>query len=140
MKNMGANSVVLLRGRLNGSQRTRLGKLLDMLYTPSELAEEVGFTVRQVYRVYIPAGCPHSRDRKNRIWINGKEFRYWAQEVYRKRELHQDEAFCLTCKLPVKMVNPIQRQEGKLIFMVCDCPNCGRKVARIIERVKRNND
>ncbi len=28
---------MLLQGRLNGSQRMRLGKLLDMLYKPSEL-------------------------------------------------------------------------------------------------------
>jgi len=74
-----------LKGRLNGSQRMRLIKLLDMLYKPSELAEEVGFTRRQVYRVYIPSGCPHTRDEKRYIWINGKAFREWYEET-----IHQD--------------------------------------------------
>ena len=71
-------SIVLLKGRLNAQQRTRLTKLLDMMYTPSELAEEVGFYVRQVYRVYIPAGCPQERDQHKRVWINGKAFKEWG--------------------------------------------------------------
>ena len=54
---------ILLRGRLGGKQRLRLEKLLDMLYMPSELAEEVGFNRRQVYRVYIHFGCPRIASR-----------------------------------------------------------------------------
>jgi len=129
-------SVILLKGRLDGQQRTRMGKLLDMLYTPAELAEEVGFTVRQVYRVYIPAGCPHERDNK-RLWINGKAFRDWALQVYKKAELPQDESFCLTCRRAVKIVNPERRKEGKLTFVISICPECGRKLSKIIEREKR---
>ena len=63
----------LLQGRLNGAQN-RNRKLLDMLYTPKELANEIGINVRQVYKVYIPAGCPHERDEHRHIWINGKAF------------------------------------------------------------------
>ena len=66
--------VILLRGRLNGQQRLRLKTLLNMMYKPSELAEEIGFNQNQVYMVYIPAGCPHERDEKGHIWINGKLF------------------------------------------------------------------
>jgi hypothetical protein len=130
-------SVILRQGRLDGSQKNRLAKLLNMLYKPSELAEEIGFTVRQVTRVYIPAGCPHTRDEHNRIWINGKEFREWVTEAYKKRELGQNQAFCLSCKQAVKMVNPERYQEGRLFYYLCDCPNCGRKLARIITRGKR---
>ncbi len=139
---MGGDSqdVILLKGRLNGQQRNRLVKLLDMLYTPSELAQEIGFTVRQVYRVYIHAGCPHVRDEQRHIWINGKAFREWVEEVYKKRDLARNEAFCLTCKKPVKVVNPIEKQEGRLIYWLCDCPLCGRKLARIVNREKRGND
>lgn len=72
---------IKLKGRLKGCQRMRLIKLFDMLYKPSELAEEVGFTRRQVYRVYIPAGCPHKRDEHKHIWINGKAFREWYEET-----------------------------------------------------------
>lgn len=128
--------VILLRGRLDGRQRTRLIKLLDMMYSPAELAQEIGFSVRQVYRVYIPAGCPHERDHLRRIWINGKTFREWVSEIYKKRELLPNEAFCLSCKKAVKMANPERKQEGRLIYYLCDCPNCGRKLARIVERGK----
>lgn len=130
-------SIILLRGRLNGDQRNRLAKLLDMLYTPSELAKEIGFSTRQVYRVYIPAGCPHSRDKLNHLWINGREFREWVLELYKKRDLSPTEAFCLTCKKAVRMVEPERLQEGRLVYYLCNCPNCGRKLARIITRGKR---
>lgn len=71
-----------MRGRLKGFQRMRLRKLLDMMYLPSELAEEIGFHVQQVYRVYVPLGCPHDRDAKNHLWINGKAFAEWYGEKY----------------------------------------------------------
>ena len=73
-----------LPGKLSGRQRLRLPTLLDMLYTPSELASEVGFTVRQVYRVYVPMGCPVIRDNKGRLFINGKLFSQWYFSQYKK--------------------------------------------------------
>jgi hypothetical protein len=134
------NDEILLRGRLDGKQKSRLLKLIDMMYKPSELADEVGFNVRQVYRVYVPAGCPHERDHLRRIWINGKAFREWALDVYKKRKLARIEAFCLTCKKAVNVIDPIEKQDGRLIYWLCDCPNCGRKLARIVNREKRGND
>jgi hypothetical protein len=130
-------SAILLKGRLNGNQRNRLARLLNMLYTPREIAEEIGFTVRQVYRVYIPAGCPNFKDQDNHIWINGQLFREWVKEVYQKPEIRQNEAFCMTCKRAVKMIEPERKQEGRLFYYVCKCPKCGRKLARIITRGKR---
>ena len=62
-------------------------KLLDMLYTPKELAEEIGINVRQVYKVYIPAGCPNERDDYRHIWINGRAFQEWVEKTYKKIEL-----------------------------------------------------
>jgi hypothetical protein len=137
---MADTALLLLRGRLNGRQRLCLVRLLDMLYKPGELAEEVGFSVRQVYRVYVPAGCPHERDAKGRLWINGRAFRQWCEEVYAKQELAADQAFCLTCKQGVPMVEPVQRQEGRLVYWLCQCPQCGRKLARIIERRRGGRD
>jgi hypothetical protein len=127
---------IILKGRLSGSQRMRLAKLLDMFYKPSELAEEVGFTRRQVYRVYIPAGCPHKRDEKRYIWINGKIFREWYEENYPRVCLAKDEAFCLTCKKPAKIINPKRIQKGRLHYWISYCPECGRKLTRIITRDK----
>ena len=105
---------------------------------PSELAEEIGFTTRQVYRVYIPAGCPTVKDNNNHYWINGKSFREWVLEVYKKRELGNNQAFCITCKKAVNMIDPVRKEEGRLYYFICSCPNCGRKLARIITRGKRN--
>ena len=131
---------ILLQGRLDGSQKNKLVNLLDMMYMPSELAEEVGFNKRQIYRVYVPAGCPHEKDEKGRLWINGKDFRDWATEVYKKQNLGENEAFCLTCKRPVRMVKPERKQQGRLVYYLCECPECGRKLSRIIERGKLKND
>lgn len=130
------NKEILLRGRLNGSQRMHLIKLLDMFYKPSELAAEVGFERRQLYRVYIPLGCPHERDRQRHIWINGKKFREWYEETYPRVKIAEDEAFCLTCKKAVKIVNPARKQKGRLHYWISYCPNCDRKLARIITRDK----
>jgi len=128
---------IILKGRLNGSQRNRLAKLMNMMYSPSELADEVGFERRQVYRVYIPLGCPHDRDKHNRIWINGIDFRNWVMDLYRKKELSIKEAFCLTCKKPVKIYNPVEKMKNGLVFLVCACPLCGRKKSKIVSRVKK---
>ncbi len=130
------NDEIMLKGRLNGSQRNRLARLFDMFYKPSELAEEVGFSKRQVYRVYIPAGCPHKRDERNHIWINGKEFRIWIEETYPRVSLDNDETFCLTCKKGVKIINPQKEKKGRLHYLISYCPNCGRKLSKIISRDK----
>jgi hypothetical protein len=130
------NDEIILRGRLDGQQRNRLVKLLDMMYSPSELAKEIGFTVRQVYRVYIPFGCPHERDQHKRVWINGKAFREWALQMYKKVELACDETFCLTCRRAVKVVNPERKKEGRLVYDVSICTECGRKLAKIIDKEK----
>ena len=111
-----------------------------MLYSPKELAEEIGITIDQVYRVYIPAGCPHERDEWRHILINGKVFKAWFEENYQKRSLEPGQAFCLTCKKAVKMINPVRKQKDRLIYDLCDCPNCGRKLTRIIDHKRGKHD
>lgn len=131
---------VLLRGRLNGIQRNRLKRLLNMQYSPSELAQEVGFNLDRVYMVYVPGGCPHDRDGRKHIWINGAAFRTWFEATYKKRSLQSNEAFCLTCKRAVDMFKPKKRRQGGLDFYVCRCPRCGRRLARIIDYKRAKHD
>jgi hypothetical protein len=131
--------VILLAGRLDGKQRNRLKRLLDMMYTPRELAEEIGVNDDRVYMVYVPGGCPHERDKNRHIWINGKAFRSWFEEVYAKRNLKPGQAFCLTCKKAVDMVNPERKRKEKLIYDLCNCPNCGRKTTRIVDHKKKQS-
>ena len=95
---------ILLRGRLDGKQRNRLKGLLNMMYSPRELADELGINVNQFYRVYIPGGCPNERDDHRRFWINGKSFRAWFEEIYVKHNLKPGQAFCLTCRQAVTML------------------------------------
>ena len=131
---MAGSKKIELRGRLSGQQKTRLYNLFDMVYRPSELAEEIGFEVRQVYRVYIPLGLPHERDEHNNIWINGLVFKEWILEKYRKTALDKNEAFCLTCKKAVDILDPEEREKDGLYYLICQCPHCGRKLAKIKDR------
>ena len=57
-------------------------------------------------------------------------------KTYQKRELRPNEAFCLTCKHEFVMDKPERKKSGNLFYYVCFCPDCGRKVARIITRGK----
>ncbi|MBI3167253.1 MAG: hypothetical protein HYZ22_02160 [Chloroflexi bacterium] len=128
---------MLLKGRLAGFQRAKLNYLLDMLYTPSELAEELGITVRQFYRVYIPLGCPTVRDRApGRIYIHGLSFAEWYFSTYPLLSMGVDEGFCLTCKKPVPMLDSVLKQSGGLSYYVFKCPKCKRKISRIVSNEK----
>ena len=130
----------LSQGRLNGSQRNKVKSLLNMIYTPKELAEEIGINQEQVYRVYVPAGCPLKKDLRGRISINGKEFKKWYEENYQKRSLEKDQAYCVSCKKVVAVVSPERVQKGNLIYNVSICPGCGNKVVRIIDAKRKKND
>ena len=45
------------------------------------LAEEIGIQSKQIYRVYIPEGCPHERTESRHILINGELFREWIKNT-----------------------------------------------------------
>lgn len=124
-----------MRGRLPGYKRLRLKNLLDMLYTPSELAREIGVTVRQMYRVYLRSGCPSIRT-ANRIFINGKAFAEWYFSAYPLISMSENEGFCLVCKKPVSMFDRTLKKSGRLSYYVDVCPDCGRKITRIVDRDK----
>lgn len=130
----------ILSGRLNGTQRNKLRRLIDMMYTPNEIAKRLGIDVRYFYRYYIPMGCPHERDTRKHYWINGIAFREWYAEKYRKQRLAENQAYCMTCRTGVPMVNPVQRKKNGLTFNECDCPNCGRRIARIMDKRSYKND
>jgi hypothetical protein len=122
----------LLKGRLKGNQLRKLAALLDMLYAPSELANTIGFTRRQVYRAYLPLGCPHEKDETGHIWINGREFREWYRATYKKQKLDENEAYCLACKFAVPLINPIELHKGHYRYWSSNCPNCGKKLSKAI--------
>jgi len=128
---------ILLRGRLDGKQRNRLKRLLNMMYSPGELAEEIGISVDRMYMVYIPGGCPHERDEKRHIWINGRQFKQWFEENYAKLKLKPGETFCKTCKHAVPIVDSVRKQKEGFVYDVSKCPICGRGLVRIIENHRK---
>jgi len=130
---------IVRKGRLNGAQRNRLRRLLNMMYTTNELANEVGVSPRLIRRVHVPLGCPHSRNQQNHIMINGVSFRNWYQGMYKKRSPAKDEAFCLKCGDVVKMVDPAPKELNGLSYVVAKCSYCGRNVARFMDMVRKKS-
>jgi hypothetical protein len=129
-----------LKGRLTGIQKRRLPQLLDMLYTPAEIADLLQFGRRQFYRVYIPAGCPHQRGENGHLWINGALFHQWYVEQYPKAILTENEVYCLTCKGPVPVFQPETRQKGTYVYQASICPNCGRLLVKALSNERKPYD
>jgi hypothetical protein len=132
--------LTILSGRLDGKQRNRLKRLLDMDYKPSELAGELGINLNQIYRVYIPLGCPHQTEGQRHISINGKAFQHWYLEKYQKAKIKDDETFCKTCRKAVKLVQPSSGKKGGLDYVLSNCPNCGRRISKIVGCKKGKHD
>ena len=130
-------SEIILSGRLRGQKRYNLRGLMDVDLKASELAEELGISVHQVYRVYVPLGCPHTRDEYNHIWINGKEFKEWYEELYKKRKPRKDQTWCVSCKRFVKLENPTTAKSENLVYYLSNCPICGKLTAKIVDHKRR---
>jgi len=114
----------------------KLGRLLDMLYRPAELAEELDIHVDTIYRSYIPAGLPIQRDAKGNYWIHGPAFVAWARETVtrkkaKRRGLPEGYAWCLNCNRAVKIISPRVRAVNRYLELLQgSCPHCGRTVNR----------
>jgi hypothetical protein len=122
--------------QLKHTQIIRLQRLMDMLYRPAEIAEEIGVTPDTVYRSYIPAGLPHTRDAGGEVWIHGPSFADWARAtICRQRSdrkpLPDGYAWCIRCKAPVPLVNPKRRAVNHVLDLLTSrCPHCSTTVNR----------
>jgi hypothetical protein len=124
---------VTRKPRLSKLQLSKLGRLLWMQYKPSEVAAEIGVSAHTITHVYIPAGCPHTKDESGRIWIVGTEFAAWAVQTSDRHHpgMDADQAYCLHCKRAVKMIDPTVRWANRYIqLMAGTCAECGGKVNR----------
>ena len=112
----------------------RLGRLLNMMYKPSEIAEEIGVTTETVYRSYLPGGAPFERDKAGNIWLHGTSFAAWVLSVNGKRKLgalEAGQAWCLRCRKAVPLVRPRMRFEGRYVkIFQGKCETCGAKINR----------
>jgi hypothetical protein len=92
----------------------KLGRMLDMQYRPSEIADEIGVCTDTICRSYLPAGLPCTRDEKGNVWIHG---------------------WCLRCGCPVQMIAPTVRDNNYYTELLQSrCPNCGTPVNRLRAR------
>lgn len=110
--------------------------LLPMLYTVSEISNLLGIPDRTLRDWLAFHGVPHTRDQKNHLWINGVLFAGWVNDLRKKKpktkaELAANEAYCLRCNQPVKLIKPVIRpMKGKLILIQGPCPDCGTTINR----------
>lgn len=117
-------------------QIIKLGRLLDMLYKPAEIAEEIGVDPDTIYRSYLPAGLPYTRDEHGDLWIHGPAFVSWAREMIARRKnerapLPDDHAWCLKCNEPVPLINPkVKKSNRYLELLQARCPQCGKVINR----------
>ncbi|MDL1909683.1 hypothetical protein FBQ81_03165 [Chloroflexi bacterium CFX6] len=114
----------------------KLTRLLDMLYKPSEIAEEIGVATDTIYRSYLPAGLPHTRDSQGSIWIHGPAFIAWARQTIAKKKtdrigLPDDHAWCMKCNRAVELIEPKTKQVNRYLELLqAVCPHCGKKINR----------
>ena len=116
----------------------RLGRILDMMYRPSEIAEEIGVTVDTVYRSWLPAGLPHKREPDNTIWIHGPAFVAWVKSISRenkKQPLPDGHGWCMKCNQIVSMSASTPIFQNRYIEIVQSaCPKCKTPVNRAQKR------
>jgi len=114
----------------------KLTRLLDMLYKPSEIANEIGVTQDTIYRCYLPAGLPHTRDAEGSIWIHGPAFIAWARATISKKKsnrtgLPADYAWCMKCNQPVALIHPKTKTVNRYLELLqAKCPTCGKTINR----------
>lgn len=118
------------------AQIVRLARLLDMLYKPSEIAEELDLDAYTIIHTHIASGCPHSRDSQGRLWINGLAYKAWAQDCIGTKKgskvvLLDNQAYCLKCRAAADLINPTLKKVNKqLEILQAVCPVCGSIINR----------
>jgi phage FluMu protein Com len=125
--------------KLAQAQVFRLRGLLNMMYKPSEIAEELGVSVETIYRSYLPAGAPSVVDSKKRVWIHGPAFAKWVEDYVDHRRgrprlvMLDSEGYCVMCNTVVAMINSRKRDVKKGVARLTGkCPKCGKVVNRFM--------
>lgn len=121
------------RLKLPHSVIVRAPGLLPMLYTFSELEEELGVPARTLHD-WLGRGLPHQRDARFRIWIDGRQLATWVQTVRAARSkrlrLNPDEAYCFRCHKPTKLIMSTMEPQGKQAPLRGTCLDCGTAIHR----------
>src|SRR5438270_8593886 len=109
--------------------KLRANGLLDMHYSPAELAEELGIEPWEMYHK-LKMGLPHTRDGQKNIWIHGPEVARWLRTFESKwraterQELNDQEAYCLRCRGAVRIVDGTLTKRDRFTMLSGTCPTC----------------
>lgn len=117
------------------TQIIKLNRLLNMLYRPAEIAGLLEVSADTVYRSYLAAGAPYSRDAKGNTWIPGLAFRDWVLTFtgtkHEKHIMLETECWCMKCNAVTTILNPNKKSINRYILMVQGaCSVCGGRVNR----------
>ena len=109
-------------------------KLLDMMYTSGELAEELGVkrewvtkTLHDYYHV------PAEIDSNGRLWFHGLTVQKWIAEyrtlnterIKNRKSLSENEYYCLHCKARKKSDEyKLKPCKGGNFLKIAICPDC----------------
>jgi hypothetical protein len=125
------NKAAYLSRLIPKSAKLRTVGLLDMFYTPEELAAELNMNTRLVQDILIPEGMPHKKDKKGRLFLHGPQVQAWIASMRAKLpHLEADQVYCLGCRKVVPLVKPRRVRKGSLVLLQARCPECGARVNR----------
>lgn len=108
----------------------RSAGLMDMLYTPAEIAKELGISKHNLYHGLIQLGLPHDKDKDGHLWMHGPEVARWIREQSKGKHhaLADDEAYCLRCRAVVPLQEARRIRRGRFLLLQGTCPTCGATV------------
>ena len=119
--------------------KLRARGLLDMLYSPEDLAFELQIDKRAIYRKLIPAGLPCRKDDTGHVWVHGPEAARWILSLGKTKAqpMAADEGYCFKCKKPVKMsARPKKVKRMRMTMLTWPCPECGTMVNRGMKKAR----
>jgi hypothetical protein len=108
--------------------------LLPMWYSLCELAQELGISIRSI-RGWLDQGLPCRRDERGHLWIDGRQFAAWVKAINiprARQSLQSNEAYCLGCRRPVRLLNLNLIDRGKQRLLKGTCAECGQVVCRAV--------
>jgi hypothetical protein len=130
---------------LTQAQRERTRGLLDMLYSPAELVDELALANRDyVYHTLLKHGLPSLTDKTGHVWIHGTDVLPWyiAYCEKRKHKTRPDQAYCLKCK-QARQVKPETREIvplGNVKMQKANCAVCDTVTYKVLPSQAPDNN
>ena len=127
----------------------RRTRLINMMYTSSELAEELNLDRAYITQDLVKLfDLPCEKDDHGRLWFNGSDVRKWIENSHKvsqekkqnKQPYAENEFYCLRCKKRVftDKSEVIVPSGGSHFMQMAYCPECGMKMHKILKEFVKN--